>query len=206
MYCSSCGKRCSENSIYCKHCGAKIIRLEPPQDPKTVSKDDATPTTPVHHAEAKSSEKTYVGLGGWLVFVGLGLIVSLLTRGYHLFGYFSLFNQTYDIPGYILLLQFEFVSILAITLSSIYLLYLYFRKSRNFPKLYIAFLIGNTAFVVLDHVFVASMAAPTPQQQKIIADALSSYNGELSSTIISSIIWIWYTIKSKRVKATFVNR
>lgn len=203
MYCNNCGKHNPEGSKFCQHCGFKIEHIE---ERRSSSKHNKVQSSEQTNSKVEENNNTVkAGLNGWLAVVGLGLILTLLIQGYGLFGYFPLFNQTYDIPGYVGLLQFEFVMALAITMASIYLLYLYFKKNKKFPKFYITFLIVNAVYVTLDHIILASLTAPTPEQQKIISDTLSSHSSEVGRAIFFAIIWVWYTIKSKRVKATFVN-
>ena len=206
MYCNNCGKHNPEDSKFCQNCGSAIVRVT------DVHKFDNNAQNEAHHSETdnnkttKSDGKVQAGLTGWLALVGLGLIVNPFIQGYSAMTYLPLFQKTYDIVGYLPLLQFEFVMEIANCLFSIYLLYLYFKKKSNFPKFYIIFLIVTAMYTTIDHILFASLTAPTPEQQKILSDTLSQHSGDVVRAIIVGLIWVWYMKKSKRVKATFVNK
>ncbi|MDP2638160.1 MAG: DUF2569 domain-containing protein [Candidatus Levybacteria bacterium] len=154
----------------------------------------------------QNDKKVKAGLGGWLALVGLGLIVTILRQGYEAFDYLSLLSGSYEIPGYSTILRFEFVFTIVFTIFGIYLLYLYFKKNRNFPKYYIIVQIVSVAYVLLDYLSVASLTVPTQELQKAINDVLSQSSGTIGQAIIGSIIWVTYMKKSKQVKATFINK
>jgi len=153
----------------------------------------------------QAKQKVDAGLGGWLALVGLGLIVGPFYTVSNIYGYFPLFNKTYNVPGYLPLLQFEFVIMIAFFLANIYLLYLYFKKNIKFPKYYVTYLIATAVFAIVDYILLNSLVAPTPEQQKILTDTSAQYTGTVSQAIITAIIWVWYMKKSKRVKATFIK-
>ena len=90
------------------------------------------------------------GLGGWLVLVGIGVVVGPFRIAYE-FGplYYSIFTdgsfEYLTTPGteayhqlWGLLLVFEAVCNSLIVLASLYLIYLFFSKHYIFPKAYIA--------------------------------------------------------------------
>lgn len=199
MYCNNCGKHNPEDSKFCKHCGAEIVKV-------LAEHKVAEVKTEAKSSKIETDKKTKAGLSGWLAFVGLGLIAGLFLQGYSVLEYIPLLSDTYNIPGYLTLLQIEFVGSIALTLANAYLLYLYFKKHENFPKYYFAFLIASMVYVVLDHLFLASLTAPTPEQQQVITNALSENTSVVGRTIIVSTIWAFYIKKSKQVKATFVNK
>jgi S1-C subfamily serine protease len=182
MYCNNCSNKINQGDTFCTNCGAKT-------ENKNI---------------IQANKKVKAGLNGWLALAGLGLIASPLVTAYGLLPYFQYLNQTYNIPGYLTLLQFEFVMGIAYVIASIYLIYLYFKKNIKFPNYYIVFLVVTIAYSILDYVWLASLTAPTPEQQKVITDALAN-SGSTFRTIIFAIIWISYMKKSKQVKATFIN-
>lgn len=206
MYCGKCGKNNPKDSIFCQSCGLKIVET------LAGNKNDKKAKTEVSSSEIKNKEilpsdkKISAGLTGWLALIGLGLIVNPIINSLSLSEYFSLFNQTYDIPGYMMLLRFEFVAIAITIIAAIYLLFLYFKKNIKFPKHYITFQIFVAAYAALDYLFLASLTASTQEQQKIITDTLSQYSGKVGQSIFFAIIWILYMKKSKKVKATFINK
>jgi len=206
MYCNNCGKHNPEDSKFCKHCGSEIKRVTSehkndtsPDEKKDSSKVEETKSIP-------EDKKEKGGLTGWLALVGLGLIVTPFIQGYSLYGYLPLFSETFDIPGYMTLLQFEFVMLSILALSSVYLLYLYLKKKENFPKFYIIYLATSAIYSVVDLFFLSSLVAPTPEQQKVISDTLTQSTSDVTRTVILGIIWIAYMLNSKKVKATFVKK
>src|SRR5260221_10131905 len=164
MYCNECGKHNPEDSKFCQSCGAKIVKVSEHKTDNHTHIESSSSVTENKNT-THDNKKVKAGLEGWLALIGLGLIVSPFITGYNLYGYFPLFNQTYNIPGYMTLLQFEFVISSGILLLNLYVLYLYFKRKRNFPRYYIIYLIGTAIFVSLDHLLLASLAAPTPEQQ-----------------------------------------
>lgn len=205
MYCNNCGQHNPEDSKFCKSCGLELIKVS--DDHKTTSHTDAkiTSSETEDKKSPKDTEKVNAGLGGWLALVGLGLIVGVFIQGYGVLEYLPLLSETYNIPGYLTLIQIEFVASTILTVANVYLLYLYFKKNKNFPSYYIIFLVVSVAYVLLDHLFLASLNAPTQELKKVIDDTLSQNSGDVGRTIITSIIWGAYMNSSKRVKATFIN-
>lgn len=202
MYCGKCGKPNPEDSIFCQSCGSKIVKTS--VENKARNQEEAK-ISPNDKEVVPADKKVKSGLTGWLAIVGFSLIVTPIYEGYSLLGYFPLLNQTYNIPGYTTLLRFEFVALFAILIAGIYLLFLYFKKNIKFPKSYIIFQISVVAYVILDYLFLASLTAPTQEQQKVISDTLSQNSSNITRSIIFGIIWILYMKKSKKVKATFVK-
>lgn len=203
MYCNNCGKHNPADSNFCKSCGAELKKMT--SEHKPAPAEHSTTTAHEKNHKHKKDENVKGGLSGWLALVGLGLIITPIIQGYGLISYIPLFNQTYDIPGYMTLLQLEFVASLIIVAGSLYLLYLYFKKNVNFPKYYIIFLIATAVYTVIDHMLLGSLTAPTPEQQKVITDTLSENSSEVARAVFFAIVWSAYMLNSKKVKATFVN-
>lgn len=200
MYCNNCGKKNPEDSKFCKSCGSEIKKVSAEHRTDSHVKSEVKPSI------TEPTEKTKAGLTGWLAFVGLGLIFGLFIQGYGVLEYLPLLSDTYNIPGYLTLLQLEFIASIIFTIANAYLLYLYFKKNDNFPKYYFVFLIASIAYVVLDHLFLASLSASTQEMQKVISDGLSENTSAVGRTIIVSTIWALYIRKSKQVKATFTKK
>jgi len=203
MHCQTCGEKNNLEDTFCTNCGAKIIEVSIGHKTDNNTHIEARSSKTENKNITQANKKVNAGLGGWLAWVGLGLIASPFYRVPGLLKYFPLFNRVYDIPGYLTLLQFEFIMWIAFLFANFYLIYLYFKKNINFPKYYIIYLIATVIFTAVDYAFLASLTAPTPAEQKILTDALSQ--NSITSTIIFAIIWVLYMNKSKRVKATFIN-
>lgn len=172
----------------------------------------APPSTPV---EARPEPKAIstdgpVGLAGWLVIVCIGLIATPLRLSYFLLQtYPPIFRDgTWDAlttpgtesyhPFWAPLLLGEITVNLAMIAMSIYLLYLFFRHSARFPKLYILLLGGSLFFILID-AFAAQVVLPNQP----LMDAETG--GEFGRSAIVAAIWIPYMLKSRRVRNTFVR-
>ena len=150
------------------------------------------------------------GLGGWLILVGIGLCVSpfvrLTTLGQNWEGYFSLqVWQTVAVPGgksynplYGLLLIFEMLGNIVLFGFNLLALFLFFGKRRAFPGVFIMLMLGQAFFPILDDAGVALI--PT-----LKATDAGTDHSEAIRAVLAAIVWCLYTIKSRRVKATFIR-
>lgn len=157
----------------------------------------------------------YKGLGGWLILVIIGLFAAVALQAYGAYESITLFtNGTAEflsdpssevyIPSYAGVLKFELVAEIIFLAAAIYLIYLFFRKSKLFPNYYIIFLIASAVYVALDYGILASMSFPA-EAKEIIDEALSEQGTEIARAFIGALIWGSYMAKSKRVKATFIE-
>jgi hypothetical protein len=150
------------------------------------------------------------GLSGWLVLVGLGLVVTPFRLAIFLGTTFPpMFKdgtwETLTTPGpapyhplWGPLLIGEIVVNLIFVLTSIYLVYLFFRKSWRFPRLYIAFLAANLVFLLADALAVKVVLPGQPFMDPDTAR-------EFFRSIFAMAVWVPYLIVSKRVKNTFIR-
>lgn len=150
------------------------------------------------------------GLSGWLVLVGLGLFVTPIRLAIFLLQTFPpIFRDgtwgTLTTPGsapyhplWAPLLLAEMIINFCFIVMSIYLLFLFFRKSARFPKLYVVFLLSNLAFLLADAFAVTIVLPNQPVMDPNTAR-------EFGRSIVSASIWVPYLFLSKRVKNTFVR-
>lgn len=196
MFCKHCGKQVGESEKFCASCGNPV---------------SAVAETPKETAAAKNLK----GLGGWLVLVILGLFAIVLFQIYGVYESVTMFtdgtveflsdpsSEVY-IPGYGGLLKFEFIAEILFLAAAVYLIYLFFRKSKKFPKYYVPFLAIAVIYAIIDYALLASVSV-SGEVQQIIDETLSEQGGEIGRAVISALIWGAYMKKSKRVKATFVE-
>ena len=201
MFCKNCGqKQTSDDSKFCHNCGTSLSAEAKTQQeiiPKIEkSKDNSAPAD------------QYVGLSGWLALVGLGLIVTIISQ---LWSFFSDINiitdkgswetlSTYDnflAP----MMLFEEIFCIFMAGAAAYLLILYIKMNIKFPKYYIAFLMINAAYLLLDYLFVFYLSQQGLAEDVLLDEAAAN----LGRGVIFGIIWIAYITSSKRVKATFTN-
>jgi hypothetical protein len=164
-------------------------------------------------SENLSEEETtkLKGLNGWLSVVALGIFVAL---GYQLYGIYTdmdLFssgaatNLNNYIDGYSAALGFELILDIIFALGIIYLIYLFFKKNKRFPRYYIIFLIASVIYLLADYGILSSFSISNFEVKQEIDKILSSQVTNLVRAFVSSIIWGLYMTKSKRVKATFIE-
>ena len=159
--------------------------------------------------ELEREEIKLTGLGGWLFFVGLGLLISpisvcsvLLTEFLPLFSteFFSSVTSEISedyIPGYSFLISYEILGSLILIFASFYLLFLYFKQSKFFPSYYIYLRLFAVIHIALDIIFFKMIFPEEPMFDPSTAR-------DLSQGILSAAIWIPYMLRSRRVKNTFI--
>ncbi|GHA63957.1 membrane protein [Formosimonas limnophila] len=155
----------------------------------------------IHKADAKGPK----GLGGWLIVVAIGLIVSCIRtplESWQIFG--SILSDgswevlttpgtDYYYPLWGPFLIFEMLGNALTVVLGLVALYLFFIKSRRFPKWYIWYLSINVTFLLLDTTLGNLIPA--------VRDAADSGTmKELLRSMISAAIWIPYMKVSKRVR------
>jgi hypothetical protein len=151
-----------------------------------------------------------VGLRGWLILVGIGIIVSpirfalLLVNTYLPMRTDGTWEALTDptsanfAPFWKPLLLSEIFVNISFIVIGIYMIVLFFEKKKQFPPWFIGFWLVNLVWIVADAV-VVSMLVPG----QVAFD--SSTITELARSAIGCAIWVPYMLMSKRVKATFVN-
>ena len=170
---------------------------------RAVPARDPVPVTPLPMPVGESQRQ---GLRGWLVLVGLGLGFGFITRFAILVqnwgGYFLLESwEAVAIPSaelyhplYGPLLIFELLgNILLIAMNGLAML-LYFARRRLFPGVFIALLVTNAVVLLVDEVVGNAIPAVASEPPRPLAGA-----------VIGAIVWVTYTLNSRRVKATFVR-
>lgn len=157
-----------------------------------------------------SGEKELKGLGGWLILVGIGVVIGpirLLAVFIPL--YFPMFSDgtwaALTTPssavytpyfGAMLIAEMCFNSLML--LACLFLVFLFFTKNHLFPKVYIGIIAASLIFIPLDAWVVTAVF---PDQSMFDPDTLK----EFGRTLIAAVIWVPYMLVSKRVKATFVE-
>lgn len=155
-------------------------------------------------------EKNLEGLGGWLVLVGLGIIISPLRVIGMVFPVYSeMFSngswgvlttpgtEAYN-PLWAPILLGEMAINGGLVLAWIFIAYLFFSKKKVFPKWYIGMVLFTLAFILIDSLAIKSVLPNEP-----VFDAETTK--EFGRSVIGALIWVPYMFVSKRVKATFVK-
>lgn len=151
-----------------------------------------------------------VGLGGWLIIVGIGLcfgqIRILADLATSAGSYFLLDSweavaspkgESYH-PLFGPLLMFELIANSGIFVMNAYSIVLFFTKRRTFPRIYVALLVC-TALLQLADMMLGSQIPAVAKEQNAAAIR------DLARAFIGALVWGSYALVSKRVKATFVH-
>jgi hypothetical protein len=158
--------------------------------------------TPVREAAAPDGP---AGIGGWLLLVAVGQLLA--TFGLPI----SLAYQYHDPQTLKLFGEFpwamygELALNVAIILLALVTTLLLFRKSRHFPRVFILECVVGALLPALGLVWIA--VAFSTQLGRPIGDFLEVEPREIyqfALGVISAVIWITYTLKSKRVRNTFI--
>jgi len=150
------------------------------------------------------------GLGGWLILVGLGVVLGPFRIAVEIgpLFYEILTDGSYELlttpgseayhPMWEPLLIFEIVYNASIILASCYLAFLYFTKHYLFPKVYIALVLFSLVFIPLDAWLASFVLTDEPMFDPETAK-------EFYRALALAVIWVPYMLRSQRVKATFVE-
>lgn len=157
-----------------------------------------------------AEEKSLEGLGGWLVLVGLGIIISPLRVIGTVFPIYSeMFTNgswvALTTPGteaynslWAPILFGEMAINGGLVLAWIFVAFLFFSKKKVFPRWYIGMLLFTLAFILIDALVIKSVLPNEP-----VFDAETTK--EFGRSLIVTLIWVPYMLVSKRVKSTFVK-
>lgn len=150
--------------------------------------------------------ETISGLQGFLILVILSLVFGTFMKIYQLKDFITLYmdgtmkllndsqSELYS-PDIFKLINFEFIGIVFFILFSIVNIYLYFKMKKSFIKFQIIYLCSSFVFFIVITIIV----------NYLHLDAAVMSNSKISGQTLSTIIWVAYMVKSKRVKNTFVN-
>lgn len=172
--------------------------------------DKDTVEEPIHENQDNSEEtashedKQYQRIGGWLIAVGIGMIIGIISD---IFNVIKLSKKAFinndwieqaaatrpRILTYVLVYYaFSFAALLFMLGFRGYVMKLFAERKAQFPKMYIVMVILGLAFLTLDYTAVRMLL-----------------NGDNTLPDIPGlpgmIIWVVYILSSKRVKKTFVN-
>ncbi|MDR3726973.1 MAG: DUF2569 family protein [Terracidiphilus sp.] len=185
--CSNCASEIPDGFPSCAACGTKIGAVAPAQL-----------TTPLF-----STVEDMEGLSGWLVLVGIGLVVSPFVMLYTILTVNLPFladhrYQPYlsSHPAFAALAIFEVITNIIFITSVLALAYLFFTKRKAFPTFMILYLATQCCVIVFDTVTV-HVLVPSAN--------LSTSYASVARSLIGALVWIPYFVVSQRVKATFVR-
>jgi ABC-type multidrug transport system permease subunit len=157
-----------------------------------------------------TTENKLEGLGGWLILVGLMIVMTPLRMSVNLYPVYSkIFSDgswelltTPGSPVYSPLWGPVLIGEIAINgallFAWIFVAFLFFSKRKSFPKWLVGMLFFSLAFILVDALVVKGMLPDEP-----LFDAETTL--ESCRSLVGILIWVPYMRMSKRVKATFVR-
>ena len=191
MPCAQCATSTEPGVTVCPQCG---VALTP---------TSATQTEPPALFADSNPDRDLQGIGGWLILVAIGLVISPLRVMRAIFdsNLPFLMNPKHQLflakhPAYHVLLLFEVATNICYLVIAAGLVFLFFKKKRGFSTYMILSMTFH--FVVYIAVFFTShilLHAKYTEQSK----------ANILGATLGLIIWIPYLLVSRRVKVTFVH-
>jgi hypothetical protein len=155
-------------------------------------------------------KKEPIDIGGWLLLVAIGVVLSPIRQLYLLGTTYPAFftdgtwealtfpSSEYYIPYFGAFFISEILINTAMIIGGVYLIFLFFNKKSNLPKWYFGLALFSTIFIVLDAYVVSLLISGV--------EAFDSETmKEIARTFVSLLIWSPYLIYSQRSKDTFLN-
>lgn len=152
------------------------------------------------------------GLGGWLVFIQIGLYTTIIGVVVVLFNYSypALSTETWELltsksseyynAMWAPLIIFETLYSIGLLIFTLVILTFFYRRKRVLPRLMIIFYSINV-FISLINFVLNTQIATIPE----LESERGSQIRDIVQAIITCAIWIPYFLKSERVKNTFIR-
>lgn len=191
MYCPSCGTLNEPKANFCTKCGHHIASAQ-------IGQPNKTNITTSNAANAV----IVVGVKGWLLFLCVALtIIGPAVTLYSVGSSFGQMSSSFqNLPDLKLAVMVESIVNLAMSAFGAYAGYLLWRiKPKAVMTAKIYFLLFGTFSLLSPSLFLELANLPT-EVEKTIEDALIK---QATRGLLSSIIWLTYLFKSKRVKMTY---
>lgn len=170
---------------------------------RTSDSEVPPPLSPTPHSDA-----ALTGLGGWLVLVGIAVVIRPIRIVAELWPSFPTYVNldTWQVmttstsaafqPSYAIIAPTEMVLNLVLMISSILLVALFFKRRKIFPRVMIAYLAFELATVIFECWATQELGAK--------AESAQAYSNLLRG-FLSCAVWIPYFCVSRRVKLTFTR-
>jgi hypothetical protein len=189
------------------------IVIKPPPLPSNPPPVPA-PALPSFSSKSENKEnppsvrKEPVGIGGWLMLVALGQVLSPLKFSVSALMYFSGLDASWW-TMYPIAFYGEAILYMSTLAIFVYTACLFFKTSKRFPRFYIYASIAAVLLVPLDVIWSSTTlnAYTGKSMDQLIASMMTpDVVGQWIVTILSAAIWIPYICRSKRVANTFSPR
>ncbi len=200
--CPACGGELTGPTQLCVRCSPSPSAPVP----------DSTPA-PLFSA-ILNSDAQLRGIGGWLVLVAIGRVIGPLVLLYAIgtgIAFLAKPGRVHAeevIPGVTLLIAMQVVTSVVMFLADLYLLVLFFREKKSFPRY---FQICLACYVVIALALLTfcphsvAWGVVNPTAIAAVAKIRTSLVRAAMESFFSAAVWISYFSVSHRVKVTFVN-
>ena len=140
---------------------------------------------------------TAQGIGGWLIFPSVGLIITPLSLAFLIFQGVQALTSNLK-AGVATPISIELLMNLALLGFGLYVAVAFFQKRRRAVGLMVGFYAAGLVVLALDTVIASWVGS-------IVGKDDTDFDPSSMRSVATSIVWIAYFLQSKRVKATFVN-
>jgi hypothetical protein len=211
MYCHKCELAYDANARFCDVCGLPLSLNE------AMPQFGRSPSYPALASGPAKDAEELKGLAGWLIVVGIGLMIGLVYRSFAILHNITLFtNGTVRhlsnphsagyIPGNTGIMIFVLGAHIAFLALNVLLAILFVKESRAFPRCYLAFIGLIVIYSGMYYwVFFHAITGSSLELQRRLRPTLQSEIFRTIPAAIVSAIWVVYMLRSRRVKATFVR-
>ncbi len=135
------------------------------------------------------------GIGGWLIFPAIGLVLGGIAMAWAICQDFILIDSSRAAsPGVHNALIAEIVLNCGMLLFQGYVAFAFFSRRRTVPALMIALILAHLLARIIDSAIVSLEVGPSPG---VVFSAVRP--------LMAAAIWVPYFLLSRRVQATFVN-
>ena len=195
MFCSKCGQQCPDSSAFCPSCGGAVQAAQG-------QVQQSQPFQQQGGSVYGGTQQELTGLGGWLILVGIGLVWGVIGGFMNIFTGFGIWAYAGFLKG----IAFELVNLINLVLCG-FTVFLFFTKSRKFPTVFIVLLVVGSVTGIINVIILGSTLSSALGRGNAAVEmgASAGMYGGLAFNIIFAVIFIVYTLKSRRVKNTFVN-
>lgn len=205
MFCRFCGTKISKDSKFCKKCGNNINEEENIKESINTKQVQSTPQDAPVLTDAEKEK--YKGVGGWLTFFLIGLVITVFICLWNVYGIFNdsdIITTLSSRSGFFgLASAIELTILLSQAAFAIYIIFLLIKVADNAVKITKYFLIFalTTSFIDSFIMYVAF--------NEVVPEAMNTLITNIWQPFVRTLIYfaIWYTYfkSSKRVKATYTS-
>lgn len=149
------------------------------------------------------------GIGGWLYIIAIDLIQmpgSFAVVLYEKYAFtltdefliLSAPGTEFSTQGFILLMNYMIVSLVIFMMLYVYLFFIFIKKKKAFPKLYILIKI---TYIISTLIIIYMAKSVFPSMDVFDKETIK----DIAQEVVTLLIWGSYMLVSRRVQATFIH-